>query len=99
MLRHVVMIRLSAEATEADAAAIVDGLETLPELIPEIRSYTIGRDAGLAEGNFDLVVVGDFDDEAGYQAYATNADHVAVIQERIKPFLAERAAVQHVLPE
>ena len=95
MLRHVVMMRLTDEATEADRAAIVDGLRALPDLIPEIRSYSVGTDAGLAEGNFELVVVGDFDDDEGYTAYATNADHQAVIALRIRPFLAERAAVQY----
>lgn len=97
MLRHVVMIRLAEDATEADITAIVDGLGTLPGLVPEIRSYSIGRDAGISDGNFSLVIVGDFDDEAGYQAYASNADHVAVITKYIKPFLVERSAVQYYL--
>ena len=98
-MRHVVMIRLNETATEADVSAIVDGLGTLPDLVPEIRSYSIGRDAGISEGNFNLVVVGEFDDEAGYQAYAVNADHVAVINDYIKPFIAGRSAVQYYLPE
>jgi len=50
---------------------------------------------GGAEGNFELVVVGDFDDDEGYAAYAANADHQAVIASRIRPFLADRAAVQY----
>ena len=91
------MMRLSEESTSADAAAIVEGLGTLPALVPEIRSYSVGLDAGLAEGNFDIVLVGDFDDEAGFRAYNTNADHQGVIAERIKPFLAERSAVQYVI--
>ncbi len=95
MLRHVVMMRLTDEATEADREAIVDGLRGLPALVPEIRSYSVGVDAGLAEGNFDLVVVGDFDDDEGYAAYSANADHQDVIATRIRPFLAERAAVQY----
>lgn len=95
MLRHVVMMRLTAEATEADRAAIVEGLRGLPSRIPEIRSYSVGADAGLAEGNFELVVVGDFDDDDGYAAYAANADHQEVIATLIRPFLAERAAVQY----
>lgn len=99
MLRHVVMMQLTAEATDEDAAAIVAGLETLPALVPEIRSYSVGRDAGLAEGNFDIVVVGDFDDEAGFAAYGANADHIAVITERIRPFMANRTAVQYIVEE
>lgn len=97
MLRHVVMLQLSAEATDADIAAIVDGLAGLPAVIPEIRSYSIGRDAGLAETNYDLVVIGEFEDADGYNAYSANADHQAVITERLKPFLQSRTAVQYVI--
>ena len=97
MLRHVVMLRFSDDATDDVINAMVEGLNTMPDLVPEIRSYSIGRDVGLAEDNFQLVVVAEFDDEAGYQAYATNPDHVAVIVERIKPFIAQRSAVQYVL--
>jgi hypothetical protein len=50
--------------------------------------------AGLVDGNFDLAVVAEFDDAAGYRAYAVNADHQALIAERIKPVVAQRSAVQ-----
>ena len=33
------------------------------------RAYHVGPDAGLAEGNFDFAVVGDFEDAASYAAY------------------------------
>ncbi len=91
------MMQLTSEATDEDAAAIVAGLETLPGLIPEIRSYSVGRDAGLSEGNFDIVLVGDFDDEAGFRTYSENADHLAVITERIRPVMASRTAVQYFI--
>lgn len=99
MLRHVVLIRLTEAASESDVSAIVENLRTLPAIVPEIRSYSVGTDAGVSEGNFDLVVVGEFDDEAGYRAYATNEDHVQVIETFIKPFVAERSAVQYTLAE
>ena len=95
MFRHVVMMRWKPEATAGEKAAVVDGLRELPGLIREIRSYSIGTDAGINEGNFDLVVVADFDDAAGYVVYRDHPDHQAVIQVRIRPILAERAAVQY----
>ena len=89
------MMQLSSEATDEDVAAIIAALRSLPEMVPEIRSYSVGRDAGLAEGNFDIALVADFDDQAGYKAYAQNPDHLAVIAARIRPFLAGRSAVQY----
>ena len=65
MFRHVVLMRWKPEATAGEQAAVVDGLRELPGLIREIRSYSIGTDARINEGNFDLVVVADFDDVDG----------------------------------
>jgi hypothetical protein len=95
VFRHVVLLRWKPEATPEQRAAVETGLATLPDVIPEIRSYTIGTDAHVNEGNYDLVVVADFDDVDGYLVYRDNADHRAVIRETITPILAERAAIQH----
>jgi len=95
VFRHVVLLRWIPEATAEQRAAVESGLATLPSLIPEIRSYVFGADAHVNEGNFDLAVVADFDDFDGYLVYRDQPDHVALIAERIRPILAERAAVQH----
>ena len=95
MFRHVVLLRWIPDATAEQRAAVESGLATLPSLIPELRSYVFGADARVSEGNFDLAVVADFDDFDGYLAYRDQPDHVALIAERIRPILAERAAVQH----
>ena len=95
MFRHVVMLRWVAGATPEQREAVRSGLVGLPARIPEIRSYTVGTDARVNDGNFDLVVVADFDDVDGYLVYRDHPDHVAVISERIRPILADRAAVQH----
>jgi hypothetical protein len=89
-------MQFAPHATDEDVDAIVQALRAMPSLVPEIRSYSVGLDAGLVEGNFDLVVVGDFDDVDGYLAYNANADHQALIAERLKPFVAGRSAVQYV---
>ena len=95
MFRHVVLLRWVAEATAEQRSAVESGLGALPDRIPEIRSYEIGTDARVNDGNFDLVVVADFDDVDGYLVYRDHPDHVAVIDERIRPILADRAAIQH----
>ena len=95
MFRHVVLLRWKPEATPEQRAAVATGLADLPGLIPQIRTYTIGSDARVNDGNYDLVVVADFDDVDGYLVYRDDSDHRAVIQEHITPILAERAAIQH----
>lgn len=95
MLRHVVLLKWTDGATPEQVNSIIDGLGRLPGRIPELRSYTLGQDLGLREGNFDLAIVAEFDDEAGWRAYAGHPDHVAVIERQITPILADRASVQH----
>jgi hypothetical protein len=97
MFRHVVMLRYKSDATPEQRSAVATALANLPVRIPEIGTYTIGTDAGVNEGNYDLVIVADFDDVDGYLVYRDDADHQAVLRELIAPILAERAAVQHEL--
>jgi hypothetical protein len=95
MLRHVVLFRWKAEASEDDKRQVRDGLADLPGAIPEIRAYRYGDDAALAEGNFDFAVVADFDDADAYRVYAGHPAHTGLIAERIRPIVAERVAVPY----
>ena len=83
MFRHVVMMKLQETSTDADLTAIIDGLSTLPALVPEILSYSIGRDLDVQEGSYDLVIVADFEDRAAFDAYNANQDHLDVIGTQI----------------
>ncbi len=62
MLRHVVCLTWTDDATPDAVAAVAAGLGELPSLIPELRGYHFGPDAGIASGNADFAVVADFDD-------------------------------------
>lgn len=95
MLRHVALFTWTPEATAADIKAVTAGLLALPGRIREIRDYRVGPDAGASEGNHDYAVVADFDSLAGFEAYRDHPAHRAVLEERIRPILAARAAVQY----
>jgi hypothetical protein len=91
---HCVMFRWADDVDADHIDRVASRLDTMPELIPEIKRYRHGRDAGVNAGNFDYVVVGEFDDVDGYLAYRDNPDHQALIAELITGHVAERAAVQ-----
>jgi hypothetical protein len=97
MLRHLVLMKWTPEATPAQISSVVDGLRGLPAAIPEIRRYDIGTDLGLRDGTYDLALVAEFDDADDWRVYAGHPDHLAVIDDRIRPILADRASVQHQL--
>ncbi|MEV4571039.1 Dabb family protein [Nonomuraea sp. NPDC049419] len=94
MIRHIVLFTWTDDATDEQKAAVAEALGTLPGLIPQLRSYTFGQDAGINQGNHDFGVVADFDSVDDYLVYRDHPDHQAVIAERIKPIVASRAAVQ-----
>ena len=93
--RHVVMFRWADGTPEADRQAAVDALRRFGEQIVDLGAHLeVGADAGVSEGNFDALVVVDFPDVDAYRRYAADPRHLELISRYIKPFLAERAAVQ-----
>lgn len=94
MLRHIVLIALSDETGENERRAIREGLEALPEVIPEIEEYSIRFDIGMSEGNASFVITGDFADVSAYRTYAEHPVHLDVISQKIAPFVKSRSAVQ-----
>lgn len=76
-------------------AAALDGLRAD---IPEIRGYVHGSDVGVSEGNFDYVLVADFDNVNDWRTYRDHPLHVLFIEEHIKGKVANRAAVQLQTP-
>lgn len=95
MIRHIVLLKWVDGTSEEQHQVVLDQLGRMPEIIPEIKSYDLHSDAGLSDGNANLVVVGDFDDADGYSIYANHPDHVQVITEHIKPIVASRSAIQY----
>ena len=99
MLRHVVFLRWQEGAGEEDKKRVEEGLAGLPGVIPEIKRYEFGGDAGLASGNFDFALVADFESQDDYETYQNHPQHLQVIQQAIKPVISERAAVQYWLTD
>jgi Stress responsive A/B Barrel Domain len=93
--RHVVVFRWRDDATAEQKKTVEERLRELPGAIPELRAYAFGRDAGINAGNFDFAVVADFADRDAYLVYRDHPAHRAVIDECLKPILADRAAVQY----
>ena len=98
MLRHVVMWRIAPEKVPAGvssaevAASLASDLRALVGQIPQIVTLTAGPNCVAAEGNWDLGLVVDVEDEGALQAYATHPAHLKVV-ESIRAVVSDRAAV------
>lgn len=93
--RHVVMFEFADHVDDDYTERVRAALDALPPQIEEIRSYVHGNDVGVSEGNWDYVVVADFDNVRDYITYRDHPAHVLMIEETVKGNLANRAAVQH----
>lgn len=94
MVKNMVVLKLNEQATEERLAALEAALSALPGKIEHIRSYAFGRNLGVVPGTWDFGIVSEFDDEAGYLAYAEHPEHQHVVTEVLRPLIAERASVQ-----
>jgi hypothetical protein len=95
--RHVVMFQWAAATTAEQRTAAVDALHSLRESVAHLCSLRVGTDAGLAPGNYDVVVVADFPRASDYALYVEDPGHQRVVREYLGPYIASRAAVQHPL--
>ncbi len=94
MITHTVAFRWKPETTAGDIAAIRDALSTMPALVPTITTYRYGSDLGVSTASFDFAIVATFDSVDDWRAYETHPDHDRIRAEIIRPWIAERAAVQ-----
>ena len=100
MVRHVVMWRLADEAAGAakkhNAARIKEGLEALAGQIEGLVDLEVGINAIELPGNYDIVLIADFQDQAALERYQVHPEHVKV-PDCIKQVWLERLAADYVI--
>jgi quinol monooxygenase YgiN len=72
MLRHSAMFRWKEGATDEQKRAARDALANLRDKVPTVRALTVGFDIRRNPRNWDMLLVVDFDDQAGLEAYFAN---------------------------
>eukprot|EP00746_Dinoflagellata_sp_MGD_P088927 gnl/MRDRNA2_/MRDRNA2_35137_c0_seq1.p1 gnl/MRDRNA2_/MRDRNA2_35137_c0~~gnl/MRDRNA2_/MRDRNA2_35137_c0_seq1.p1 ORF type:complete len:229 (+),score=57.02 gnl/MRDRNA2_/MRDRNA2_35137_c0_seq1:101-787(+) len=102
-VRHVVMFGFKDDGSAEQIEAAKKALQGMPGKISSIKRLEVGEDLKLPSGqkhpagkNRSLAVIVDFESKEDYEAYATHTEHQKVIQEFLKPIMADgsRAAVQ-----
>ena len=93
MVRQIVLMRWTADASDEAKRAVAEALLGLKDKIDGIRDVRLGSDLRIREDNFDFAVSVDFDDKAGYMHYRNHPAHIRVVEELIRPVMAERTGV------
>lgn len=96
MIRHLVLMKWKPGTTDAQVAAIEEALARMPDVMPFIRRYEMGRDLAIT-GTHDFALVADFDKLDDYLSYADNADHKQVIVDLVGPAMESSARVQYAV--
>jgi len=94
MIRHVAVFRFKDDVTDEIVDEIDKTLATLPSIIPEIISFSSGRNANVTEGAWDYAVVSDFASPEDYLVYATNPQHVDMVKNLVGPHVLEASRTQ-----
>ena len=97
MLRHIVMIRFNdTDHKQANAETFRMKLLALEKTVPELIKMEVGLNVNTKPSAFDLVLISDFEDEAGLDAYRIHPEHVKVVK-FIKSVASETAVVDYIL--
>ena len=79
MIRHLVLWNLSAESADEKAVIVAELRERFSALVPLIdgtERLDIRADVGTTDGNWDVVLDGDYRDAAALDAYQVHPAHV-----------------------
>ena len=79
MIRHIVFSKFKPNVADEQIAELAKGLGALPNRIPEIREYSLGRDIMRSERSFDFVLVSSFADLDALRRYNDHPDHQSVL--------------------
>ena len=96
MIKHMIIWtlkeELSMEEKETVKAGIKEGLEGLAGKIPGLLEIKVHIN-GLSSSNADLMLDSSFETKEALKNYATHPDHVAVADEKVRPFTQTRSCL------
>ncbi len=89
---HIVMFKWRDDGF--DDSEIAGALTALATGMDGVNDYRCGHDAGVAPGNYDFAIVGNFRDHASFVAYRNHPEHMRILDDLIAPNMHVRTAVQ-----
>lgn len=78
MLTHIVCWKYKTETTEAQRAEHIAKLKNLPNVIPNILSFSVGSDVLHLDRSFDTGLVSTYADRDALDAYTVHPEHQIV---------------------
>lgn len=97
MVKHVILWTLDPKLSEEEKVAvkadIKEGLEGLVGKVPGLIDVRVNIDGRLASSNADVMLDSTLESEAALKAYATHPEHVAVADNKVRPYTVQRSCL------
>ena len=94
MLKHVVAFKLEGQSPDQEAAMLA-ACRGLMGVIPELKSFSMGRNYSPRDDQFTHALVTEFDDLDACMRYVNDPRHVEVVNAHIAPFVKARMIVDY----
>jgi len=95
MVEHVVLFKVTAEATEEQQERLIVELGALKEKIPGIVDLSVGRNFSDRNQGFEVGLVVRFVDRAALDAYGPHPAHQACVQQFVAPIKQDVIVVDY----
>jgi len=96
MVKHVILWQLKDELSDSEKAevkaGIKEGLEALKGKIPGLIDIKVEIDP-LSTSNADVMLDCSLDDEESLKGYAVHPEHVAVADNKVRPYTKTRVCM------
>lgn len=97
MLRHIVMLKFSDRKTIETVSQKVEGmLKALLLKIDSLIAIEVGKNVNTKASAFDLVLIADFEDDGGLDAYRIHPAHLKVL-DYLKETMEKATVVDYYL--
>lgn len=97
MIKHIILWTLKPELTDEEKAAVKanmkKGLEALVGQVPGLIDVKVYIDGRLASSTADVMLDSTLESEEALKAYASHPAHVAVADELVCPYTAQRSCL------
>lgn len=98
MVKHVILWQLKDELSDSERvqvkAGIKTGLEQLMGKIPGLIEIKVETNP-LASSNADMMLDSVFEDEEALKGYAVHPEHVAVADNKVRPYTKTRVCMDY----
>lgn len=101
MVKHIILWTLnpdlSAEERQRVLTDIKTGLEGLQGVVPGLVDIHVQIDGRIDTSNCDLMLDCTLESEAALRAYAVHPAHVAVANNKVRPYTIQRVCLDYAL--